>query len=213
MENETIIALNQIIEKIALLADPSKNPTEIWVTPAFTLAGVVIGAAASHFFGFQSQVKLDELKAKREVYGELMGLKFSLSQLYVSRFEAFLFSDFYEKRWELTGKKIDSFDFKEANRWMHKSEELSISISVKQQDVFRTIGLVNALFIDSDEKSRLVDSVYKFKDPVIFPFPNNVELNQLEALKKQGVEELQDKVKSEITAPIDNLLEYLKKCL
>src|SRR5574341_1690431 len=129
MESEAIAALNQILEKIAIISKTEKSWLDVWAAPISAIVGIFITAVLSYFLGFRSQVNLADRKLRQKVYGELMGFKLSLSQLYVSRFEAYIFSDFHEKRWLMTGANENSHDFQEAKRWMQKSEELALAIS------------------------------------------------------------------------------------
>jgi len=59
------------------------------------------------------------------VFARLMGRKITTEQLYVSRYEAFMFSDYNEERWRRSGSPKDSLDLQEAQRWMHRSEDLA----------------------------------------------------------------------------------------
>ena len=43
-----------------------------------------------------------------------MGRKFTTTQLYVSKYEALLYSDYHEARWKLAGAPKESLDLQEA---------------------------------------------------------------------------------------------------
>lgn len=47
---------------------------------------------------------MTEEQGRQQAYGELMGRKAMMAQLLVSRFEAWIYSDYYEARWKLAGK-------------------------------------------------------------------------------------------------------------
>ena len=55
--------------------------------------------------------------------------KFITTRLSVSRFEAWIFSDYHEARWKLAGDPTGSLDLQEAQRWMGKSEDLALEIA------------------------------------------------------------------------------------
>ncbi len=64
-----------------------------------------------------------------------MGLKILLMQKYVSRFEAYVFSDYFEYCWKKLGSPPESIDFKEAMRHLGKSEDLVLEISKAHQQL------------------------------------------------------------------------------
>ena len=163
MEKEIITTLNQILTQLESIPD-EHSWVKTWAPSISAIIGIFITAFLSYILGYRSQIKLADRKQKQQSYGELMGCKHYLSQLYVSRFEAYIFSDHHEKKWHLTGAKENSLDFAEAKRWMLKSEELVLEISKYQEKVFSTLGVINAVFDSSEELTSLIDSVYQFKD-------------------------------------------------
>jgi hypothetical protein len=103
-----------------------------WVTP---LAAALIIAAFGAYFGYHAQVSLTGKQKRQQAYSELMGRSAVRTQIIVSRTEASIFSKYYERRWHLAGNPTDSLDFQEAQRWMHKSEDLALEIAKSNQSL------------------------------------------------------------------------------
>ncbi len=208
MENEIITMLNQVLNQIESLP-AERTWLETWAPSLSAIIGIIVTAYLSYILGYKSQIKLADRKLRLQAYGKLMGSKHYLSQLYVSRFEAYIFSDYHEKKWLMTGAKENSIDFTEAKRWMLKSEELVLEISKYQEKVFSTLGVVNAVFDSSDELTDMVNKIYKFKRPIINKVPDNISIDDLKDWKEQATTQVQNIVEQEISTPIQNLLEYL----
>jgi hypothetical protein len=107
-----------------------------------TLVIALLSGYLSYLWGVSSQKKIYNHEMKLKAYSELIGYRQLLSQLFVSRFEAFSFSDYHEYRWKIQGAPKDSLDQKEAIRWMHKSEDLVLEINRTVQKLFETVGVI-----------------------------------------------------------------------
>jgi len=210
MENEILATLNQIQTQLESISD-KRSWVETWAPSISALVGVCIATVLGYLLGYRSQIKLADRKQKHQSYGELMGGKGHLLQLYVSRFEAIIYASFYEKRVYLKGETKDSLDFTEARRWMLSSEELTLEISKYQEKLFSTLGVINAVFDSSAELTNLVDNVYNFKKPVIDKIPDNIDITGIELWKTNAVTQLKDIVNQEISDPIQKLLDHLHK--
>ncbi|MDO8690027.1 MAG: hypothetical protein Q7R39_08470, partial [Dehalococcoidia bacterium] len=116
------------------------------------------------------QIRTVRFQKRQQAYPEIMGRKFLLMQLYVSRFEARIFSDYHEQRWR---NSPDSLDLSEAQRWMHKSEDLALEIAKTNQSLFESIGLVKASFRRDDELDTLTQHIYHFRTPTIIEPPGS----------------------------------------
>ena len=138
-----------------------------------------------------------------------MGRKFLTTQLYVSRFEALIYSDHHEAKWKQAGYPKESIDLQEAQRWMHKSEDLALDIAKNNQSLFETIGLIRILFPKTSKLDELIDRIYHFKTPKILGDPLKMNQNQLDEWKVRAVEGLQALVETEYANPINDLLDYL----
>jgi len=127
------------------------------------LLGAILAIGASYFttkFQMSSQLHLQKVEEQRRVFARLMGRKFTTEQLYVSRYEALIFSDYSEELWKRAGKPKDSLDLQEAQRWMHRSEDLVFEIVKNDQALFEDLATVRALFPDTPQLRDLCDHVY-----------------------------------------------------
>jgi len=147
-----------------------------------------------------------------KAYSELIGYRQLLSQLFVSRYEAFIFSDYHEYRWKIQGSPKESIDQKEAFRWMHKSEDLVLEISRTVQKLFETLGVIRVLFKQTPELKELSDNIYNFKTLKFEKRPQqNWTLEELEEWKLKAVSNVQHLVEGTIRDPINKLTFYLEK--
>lgn len=187
-----------------------RDSTLLALVPAvMALVGTVTGSYLTYHFSLRGQIEISNTQRRQQVFGELMGQKFLRTQLYVSRFEALIYSDYHEAKWKRAGYPKESLDLQEAQRWMHKSEDLALEIAKSNQAVFQTVGLIRALFPGSPKLDELVGRVYHFKAPQILVRWDQLNAGQLEPTKKRAVTDLQEFVDREYARPIDELLDYL----
>ncbi len=183
-----------------------------WLLPAITtLLATFVGAFLTYYFGVRAQVRGANSQKRQEVFGRLMGQKVLRKQLYVSRFEALIYSDYHERKWKLAGYPKESIDIQEAQRWMHKSEDLALEIARTNKDFLETVGLVTALFPKTSELDARIDRVYHFGSPQLKIPWDTLDAGQLEPIKQKAVKDLQDFVEREYGKPVDELLEYLAR--
>ncbi len=180
------------------------------LTAGITLSSTLFGAYYNNKWSFDNQNKISKSNSQRQVFSELMGHKRMTTQLYVSRFEAMIFSDFHEARWRIAEYPKESIDLKEAQRWMRLSEELVIEIAKSNQSLFKTIGLIITLFPNTSKLDGLVNRIYHHKVPKIsveWDKINNYE--ELILIKEKAVTDLQKFVEENYGEPIDELLDLL----
>lgn len=134
------------------------------------LVGVVVGAVlaigGSYFtskFQLSTQLHLQRVQEQRGVFARIMGRKFPTKQLYVSRYEALIFSDYHEERWKRAGSPKDSLDLQETLRWQHRSEDLVFEIVKNNQALFQDLATVRTVFPDTPRLRELLDHIYKFQ--------------------------------------------------
>lgn len=177
-----------------------------------TLFIALLSGYLSYLWGVSSQKKIYNHEMKLKAYSELIGYRQLLSQLFVSRFEAFAFSDYHEYRWKIQGAPKESLDQKEAIRWMHKSEDLVLEISRTVQNLFETVGVIRVLFRQTPELQELSDKIYNYKTIKFEKRPQaDWSIEQLEEWKLKVVPEIQTLVEKSIRDPINNLTFYLEK--
>ena len=118
----------------------------VWVPAIVALIVAVIAPFLTYKLGLNSQLKLTGKQKRQQAYSELMGHRALITQLLYSRFEAYIYSDAHEERWHMEGEPNDSFDSREAQRWMHKSEDLAIEIAKSRKSLYDTLGLIRSYF-------------------------------------------------------------------
>jgi hypothetical protein len=155
------------------------------------------------------QIEVGKRQAQQQAFSLMTGQKFLVPQLYVSRFEALIFSDYHEALWKLEGYPEESLNFQETQRWMLQSEGLVMKIAKNNKTLFETIGLITILFTPRPELNDLIDKLYHFKTPVLNGPIEGADRSQLQDWKTNAVKQLQDLVQMEYAKPIEDLLTYL----
>lgn len=175
--------------------------------------GGIVGQYYASKFQVSSQSRIQKIEGQREVFARLMGRKFSTTQLYVSRYEALIFSDYHETRWKLASAQKDAFDLKEARRWMHRSEDLVTEIVRNNQALNEDLGTVRALFPDTPEIRHLTKRIHEFKSIKTSQPPDRASFEEMIKWKNESVRQLQTLVDLEFGKPIEDLIEHLARQL
>ncbi len=156
------------MELILEIAREMANSSGLW-----GMVGVLVGGAVTHWF----QKSRDRDSDIKTTYASLHGLRRSLKQLYVSRFEAFIFSDAHEAKWR-NSNFTSTVDFNEATRWMHRSEDLVFEISKAEERLARDCGLIFAVFKCKADMSEKVKALLNHEVPAILTRPETGWTNQ-----------------------------------
>ncbi|MGE3152059.1 MAG: hypothetical protein AB7G48_11220 [Nitrospiraceae bacterium] len=183
------------------------------IAGVFAIIGAIVGSFTTSHFALRNQVKLAQQQDRQRAYAEIMGKRVLLMQLLVSRFEAYIHSDYHEYLWKIAGRPKESIDFTEATRWMHKSEDLALEVARTRQSLYESIGLARAVFSPSPELDRLTQAIYHFKSPKIASPSRPNDPTAVAAWKEQAVANLQMLVEKEYGAPLEELLNLLEKNL
>jgi len=179
--------------------------------PAFiALVSAVVGAILGSRLSFRNQYRLSIHQTRQRAYAELMGKKFMITQLNVSRFEALAYSDYHERLWHLAGSPSESLDLEEAKRWMRKSEDFAIELASARQSLFESVGMARASYSSIPELEELSERVYHFRQPTVPLPPQTEERKHLDAWKQESVSNLQKFVQQEYAEPIDALLRWMR---
>jgi uncharacterized membrane protein YccC len=174
--------------------------------------GAVLAIGASYFttqFQTSSQLHLQKVQEQRRVFARLMGRKLTTEQLYVSRYEALIFSDYSEELWRRAGKPKDSLDLQETQRWMHRSEDLVFEIVKNDQALFEDLATVRALFPDTPRLRELCDRIYGIHSMATTAPPQEGSTEKLDQWKLEADRQLQKLVTDEYGMPIDELVAFL----
>jgi len=180
------------------------------------ILGGILTIGASYFttkFQTASQLHLQRIEEQRRVFARIMGRKFTTKQLYVSRYEALIFSDYHEERWKRAGAPKDSLDLQESLRWMHRSEDLVLEIVKNDQAVFEDLATVRALFPDTPRLRELFNNVYTLNSLWTAQPPHDGSLEKLEQWKKKAQFQLQTVADQAYGKPIDDLITFLTQQL
>ena len=189
----------------------SETAATILVSSLVTLLVALVPVYLAHLLQLSREIKIENRKRRQEGFSSLLGYKILLPQLYVSRFEAYIFSDYHEDRWRRSGYPSDSLDLREAERWMHKSEDLAIEIAKASQGLFEAVGLIKAVFPASKELETLANGVYRHRVPKVDTRAvSEVNDERLESWKTTAVTQLQERVDEVIRKPIDHLGDLLE---
>jgi len=192
--------------------------TTLWQTiVAVTLGGLLalVGSYLAHKWQYQRTIALQQRSTKEKTYARLSGIRISLRQSFVSRFEALIFSDYHEYKWKNFG--ANDLDLKEAQRWMQKSEDYVNTVTGLLRDIFECIADVYIAYSTTVEITSLTERIYNYKTPSIkSPLNGEVEVrtpDELENWKKNALSQLQALVENEYGEPLHQLLTELRKQL
>lgn len=189
------------------------NWKTILVSSVMTLIIVVVSSYLTHYLGISAQVKINNNQNRQKAYSKLIGHNVIISQLYVSRFEAYIISDYHEFLWRQNGTPKNSINLKEAQRWMMKSEEQAIDLAREKQQLFETLGLINALFQRTNKLQELSDKIYNHPLPKIKRPNESDSIYELKVYKNLAIQQTQEFVEVNISKPIEELASYLKSQL
>ncbi|MFH1653901.1 MAG: hypothetical protein ABIE74_07570 [Pseudomonadota bacterium] len=147
-------------------------------------------------------------KKQKQIYSDLMGIKITLRQSVVSRFESQIFFQYYQQLYLLTKNEFTKIEFK---RHLERSEQLVTDITHSLQKLFEQLGYVNAYYSQSNKLDQLVNELYEYKTPVIYDPKPDLTQDQLNEWKDKGQAELSRWVEENYATPINKLLNLLRE--
>ncbi len=208
--------IGKLFEAAIELHDREVSRRANWRSAWPTLLGVFVGGLLAVGGSYltarlqlDNQVVLQQRRSAQDAYSHLMGRKFVTMQLYISRYEALVFSDYHEARWKLAGAPKESLDLQEAQRWMHRSEDLVFEIIKSNQALFEDLGTVRAIFANTAQLRDLVEPLWHLKALKINGPPKGADVDALSHWKEEAVRQVQGLVESEYGKRFDDLLSYL----
>lgn len=144
------------------------------------------------------------------MYSRLTGRKFVTTQLYVSRYEALLYSDYHEARCKKAGAPNDSVDLQEAVHWMRRSEDLVSEITKNNQSLFEDLGAVRVVvFADTAELRAAIEPLWTIRALKRVLPPPDAGNAALQKWRDDTLQQIQAAVDAEYVAGLTDLL----KCL
>ena len=166
----------------------------------------------SYRYGLKTQLEATRKDRRQLAYSQLLGHQAMLSQLVVSRFEAFANSDYNEYRWKLAGHPSDSLDLHEAQRWMRKAEDLAFEVAKCRKELFETLGLIRAVYKPQDVLTDKLSKVENFAMPSFRTRPFDGDETP-EAWIAGVIPDLQAFVETEISVSMRDLASYLQRAI
>ena len=187
-----------------ILADVLHGSSQIipYIAGALT---VLLTGHINYLYSKKSEIR----KEKIRVYGRLMALRIRLRQVIVSRYEAYICSDYHEALWKTRGASRESIDLEESRRWMTKAEEYVVDITKTLEDLFELYGSISILFDRDTEILKLLDKLYHY--PTIIPpiYPATIPENELSDWKKEAIRQVQELAEKAYGEPLDLLVKAL----
>lgn len=168
----------------------------------FTLLGAFIPQY------FQNESKKEERKQLE--LSKLEGLKVLIMQRYVSRFEAFIYSDYHEFRNKI---QPNEHDFNEATRRMHKSEDLWLELAKIMQEFLSCLWMISVLFLPDKEIKKSIEESRLLTYSLPERPTNVMSLEELEHYKTKAVANLQKIATQEYWNKIETLMQKIKNKL
>lgn len=174
------------------------------------ILGVIIGG----FITLLSVYLKDSLNRRREdknkkieLYSKLRAIEVEISQLIVSRFEAYILSDYYEIK---NKKNNNNFYFNEAVRLSQKSENMVFDITQAIARYKEILGQIQIYFNYSTDYLR---EMYNYKVPDVKETKKVMETldeSVLEESKEEAVKAIQVFAKKEFKNKIEGLLKDME---
>ncbi len=188
------------------------NMEKIWgiIQILGTFLGTLIIVYITHLLTLNSQKQISDYQKKQLAYSKLLSLRFPMKQLYISRFEARIFSDFYEARWHNNGSPKESLDLNESIRWMKQSEDIVFKIIENHKELYLCLGDIQILFKETSELNSLISNFYNLKGITVKSPSKEFNNDLLEKWKIKATNELQEIVEKTYDNNIDKLAYYLK---
>jgi len=207
--------LNQSSASGQVLCD-KKDLFNLFIGPVSALLGTAIGLFGSLLVEkIKRKFSLEDRDEERRfmVYGEINSFAFSTKQLYSSRFEALIHSDYHEQKWKLGGHKDSSIDLSESKRWMLISEEYVNRIISNHQKLHKCLAKITLLYKNDSKIISAVRGVMSLKNPEILEFPEKIDSSTIEKWKIDAKSKLAIEIKQNISTPLLNLIAILDKKL
>ena len=180
------------------------------ILPAiFTIIGVILGNYLSYWNSYELFEKQKIFDNQNISYARLLSLKNPWVQSINTHLEAKLLCEFYETRCILFTHEKEDFDqTKEQNE---RALQLIKEISMKQQEIFETLGLIQTCFKLDSKTQDAIDEILKYESIEIELFPKNFKTqNELDIYFEKQTKNTRITVKKEFEDKIEKLIKLLK---
>jgi hypothetical protein len=172
------------------------------VTGIITLFGVIM--TIRYYKRKDDQKHEDEKRIERKnAYSQLSSQK-KLSQLYMSRYVAQVYSQYYS-----TANNQENHIY-----WVQKGNEYLDRLYLEEKRLFEIIGLISVIFPKTENLTTLINRIYEMQPPELTPNSTTPkDPKELDIWRKHTIEELSVVIKEKYLQPIDDLLNFLNKYL
>lgn len=152
------------------------------------LVGIVSYYANKHLE--MEKAKIADNQKRKQIYSQLKGLKFAISQVYVSRFQAFIYFQFERARYIIAVEKGKRFleEARNAQKWtfnleekisekarnhpsgpegdrlLLKAEDLEMVVAKNQKRLFEILGQIEVSFPDEQELRTRIERLNNIDD-------------------------------------------------
>jgi hypothetical protein len=170
-----------------------------------------LSAIIGSFINFWGQQFLSSRKVKRDVFGKLFGVKHIIKQYYISRFEAYIFSDYYEQKNHI--RPSDLF-LNEAIRWMKRSEDLVENLCRTESELKEIGAAILSTFSLTKKQTVVVKKLLDHKIPSIQSRSSEIQdMNQLDRWKEEAIAKLTLLVEDIFNSDFEKVIEILESKL
>jgi hypothetical protein len=172
------------------------------------LIGTVLGSFTTlsiELLKRKFSTKDEERNKKLKVYAKLNSLIFSTKQLYKSRFEASIHSDYHEAKWIFAGHNEHSIDYDEAKRWMLKCEDMVQEIIKNTKELHMCLATIKVLFNKDTDLDPMISQIYLMNGITIQPLKSSPTLDDIEEWKKISKQDLDSQINEKISLPLTQL--------
>lgn len=177
----------------------------IIITSIITALATVSLTTVFYYF---KEKKLYRKQMQLELLGDLMGNIQLLRQLYTSRFEAYIDSNFYEYLWHR--QPNEDLYKEEAKRLARTVENLAIEIARTRKIFFATVYRLPLVFQLDDDTKGTLEKLKCHKTPVIKDFPDGLTIEQLKEAEQQAKKDLHRIIDEELYQPTNTVYQYLE---
>lgn len=212
--------IGKLLNAAIHLHDRETGRRAIWRTVGPTLLGVLLGGilafGTSYWsvkFQLENQLTTQKAQDARAVYSRLMGHRIILIQILVNAYESRVNAFTHDARWALDGYSKDSINLHEAQRWFRRIDDLALISGKHYQALFEDLGLVQVSFSNSPRLKQLIDHVMVPERMVIEKPPKGLDVQALNKWQDKKLVQVGRAVQSELTKPLDDLLDYLSEQL
>lgn len=175
----------------------------------------ILGGLLAQQCAYNNTLELQRTNLRESSYTQLSGLRVTLRQQYVTRFEALTYFYYHEYKYYHFGN--NDIDSEQMQRFLIRSEDYVDIITETWQKIYNALAEIKVSFDVTPEIDKLITTIINYENPIIKnPNEGEVQINSpedLENWKKQTVIEIQNYSILQYDLPIQQLLAELEKQL